>query len=358
MTENSVVLVTGVGKYWGAQLARRLLAESYPPVAEAISTGTYRVIGIDAEPLKTEIRGLDFIQADVRNPLLLDLLKSENVETVCHLDFDEGYAASEASFDLNVMGTMKLLGMCAEAGVRKFILGSSTAVYGARPTNPAFLTENHPLQADKKSGAIGHLVEIEAFCNGFRRQVPEMVLTTFRLAGIVGPTVNSRFTRFLKQPVVSTLMGFNPLMQVIHENDVVDVFVHAINHDAPGIFNVAAEGNPPLAKLLALAGRTSVPFIHWFAYWGKPLTRSYWPIEMDYLRYSWVADLTKMREELRFVPQYTAEEALREFAAQQRLGKYKPQEPVSARDEELLRDTLERRRRVKEQQVSPVHDMP
>jgi hypothetical protein len=62
-----------------------------------------------------------------------------------------------------------------------------------------------------------------------------------------------------------------------------------------------------------------------------------------------------MREELGFVPQYTAEEALREFAGQQRLGRYKSRDPVSAKDEELLKDTLERRRRMKEQQaVTPV----
>jgi UDP-glucose 4-epimerase len=179
-----------------------------------------------------------------------------------------------------------------------------------------------------------------------------MLLTILRFSSIIGPVVESPFTRYLRQPVVPTLLGFNPLMQVIHETDVVAALLHAIDNDEPGVFNVAAEGIPPLAKLLALAGRNSMPVFHWFAYWSNPLLHANWPVEPDYLRYPWVADLTKMREEMGFIPQYTAEEALREFASQQRLGKYKPEEPVSAKDEELLRDIMERRRRMKEQQAA------
>lgn len=357
MTKKSVVLVTGVSKYWGALVARQLLDRSLPPAGDSKhATGNLLVIGVDTEPPKADIKGLDFIQADIRNPYFLELLKTENVDTVCHLVLDEDSRPGEAAFDLNVMGTMKLLGACAEAGIRKVILRSSTTVYGAKASNPAFITEKHPMQGDKRHGATGHLVEIETFCSGFRRQVPDMILTILRFPGVIGPNVDSGMTRYLKQPIIPTLLGFNPLMQVIHENDVAAALVHAILNDEPGIFNVAAEGNPPLSKLLALAGRSSVPVLHWLAYWSDPLMHNRWPLDLDYLRYAWVADLSQMREVMGFVPQYTAEEALREFAGQQRLGKYKSQEPVSAKDEELLKDTLERRRRMKEQQAATPAD--
>ncbi len=353
MADKSVVLVTGVSKYWGALVARQLLDRSLPQLGDSKpAMGTLQVIGVDTEPPKVEIKGLDFIQADVRNSYFLELLKTEQVDTVCHLVLDEDSRPGETAFDLNVMGTMKLLGACAEAGIRKVVLRSSTTVYGAKASNPAFITEKHPLQGDKKHGATGHLVEIETFCSGFRRQVPDMILTILRFPGVIGPHVDSGLTRYLKQPVIPTLLGFNPLMQLIHEDDVVAALVHAVLYDKPGAFNVAAEGNPPFSKLLALAGRSSVPVLHWLAYWSDPLMRNHWPVDLDYLRYSWVADLTQMRTELGFVPQYTAEESLREFAGQQRLGKYKSQEPVSPKDEELLRDTLERRRRMKEQQAA------
>ena len=73
----------------------------------------------------------------------------------------------------------------------------------------------------------------------------------------------------------------------------------------------------------------------------------YWPIEPDFLRYPWVGDLNKMHQELGFTPHYTAEEALREFAGDQRLRRYMPESVAMAYDEQRLRDTIERRRRAR-----------
>jgi UDP-glucose 4-epimerase len=279
---------------------------------------------------------------------------------VCHLVFQDATHASETAFDVNVMGSMKVLGMCAEAGVRKVVLKSSMSVYGASPQNPVFLTEDAPLQGGRSSGATRDLVEIEAFCNGFRRQVPEMMLTILRFPGIIGPKCDTPLTRFLKQPLAPTLMGFDPQMQVIHEKDVVGALLHAIENDAPGVFNIAAEGNLPFSRILALAAKVNIPVFHLFAYWGTSAAAgvgvkasAYFPIELDYLRYSWVGDLTRMREAFGYAPQYTAEEALREFAGEQRLRRYTPDAAALAYDEERLRDTIERRRRSREAQSGP-----
>ena len=350
MTDKEVILVTGVADYWGLQVARSLIDKTDPQGEAA-----YRVIGLDVNPLQETLQGLDFIQADVRNPLMAELLRTEGVQTVCHLVFVERIRHSEASFDINVMGTMKLLGACAEAGVRKVVLKSSTAVYGACPENPAFITEDHPQQGSRSYGYTRHLVEIEAFCNGFRRQIPEMVLTILRFASIIGLNAETPMTRFLKQPLSPVLLGFDPLMQVIQEKDVVAALVQAIEYDKPGVFNVAAEGVLPLSRLMALAAKIPIPVFHLFAYWGVDLFSSagltsekFAPIELDYLRYPWIADLDRMHTELGFVPEYTAEEALREFAGEQRMQRYMPEKSSLAYDEERLRDTLERRRRARE----------
>jgi UDP-glucose 4-epimerase len=348
MADKKVILITGVAQYWGAQLAARL-------AGDAQAGADYHVIGLDSEPPDESLQGLDFIQADIRNPLFVELLKSENVHTVCHLVFVESVRPSEAAFDINVMGAMKVLGACAEAGVRKVVLKSSMSVYGANPSNPSFITEQQPPQAGRCYGTTRHLVEIEAFCNGFRRQVPEMILTILRFSSIVGLKADTPMTRFLKQPLAPVLMGFDPLMQVIHEKDVVEALAYAVQNDVPGVFNVAAEGILPLSRLMSLAAKVPIPVFHLFAYWGTDLLGAagvsncrYWPIEIDYLRYPWVGDLAKMREDLGFIPRYTAEEALREFAGEQRLRRYMPESATLAYDEERLRDTIERRKRLRQ----------
>lgn len=337
MTKKRVVLVDGVAGYWGWHVASQLVARP-----------ELHVIGLDESPPKEAIKGLDFIQSDIRNPLLTELLKAEKVDTVCHLAFVESARPNEAAFDLNVMGTMKVLGACAETGVRKVVLKSSTAVYGAFPTNSAFLTEAHPLQGNRDYAYIRDLVEIEAFCNGFVRQSPEMTLTILRFAHIVGPEADTPMTRFLREEEAMTLLGFDPMMQVIHEDDVAAALVRAATRDFPGAFNVAADSPMPLWRLMGLAGKVSVPMFHPIAYLAVSLLGPrYAPLDLDYVRFPCVADLSKMRTEFEFTPQYTAEEALREFASHQRIRQYLPESAARAFDEERLRDTIERRRRAR-----------
>ncbi len=350
MAERKVVLVTGVAGYWGSRVAARLVTEA-----------DHHVIGLDVERPAEEIKGLDFVQADVRNPLLVDLLKAEGVDTVCHLAFVESIRRSESVFDLNVMGTTRLLGACAEAGVRKVVLRSSTAVYGARPTNPAFLTEDHALRGSRRYGYTRDMVEIAAFCNGFCRRVPEMTLTVLRFASIIGPAADTPMTRFLREPWAPSLFGFDPMMQLIHEDDVVEALAHAVLNNVPGMFNVAAVDALPLSKIRGLAGKALLPVFHPFAYWGLgllggrglQLSRCL-PMEPDYLRFPWVGDLTKMGEELGFEPRYTAEESLAEFAERNRLRRYLPESAILAQSEKRLRDIMEQRGRARSGQDTPV----
>jgi UDP-glucose 4-epimerase len=232
-------------------------------------------------------------------------------------------------------------------------------IYGALPSNSSFLHEDQPLNANRNYEYTRDLVEIEAFCNGFRRQTPDLLLTILRFAHIVGPKSDTPLTRFLREEQAPALLGFDPMMQIIHEADVLAALVHAVVHDVPGVFNVAAEGVLPLWKLVGLAGKLPLPVFHPLAYLGVSLFGpNYAPIALDYLRYPCVADLTRMRTELGFVPQYTAEEALREFAAQQRLRQYLPESLAMAFEEERLRDTIERRRRTRAMQSASAAGRP
>lgn len=352
MTEKAVVLVTGVGSYWGARVAARLAADP-----------ATHVLGLDRKRPAEEIAGLDFIEADLHNPLLAELLQAEGVDTVCHLAFVETVQPSEAAFDLNVTGTTKVLGACAEAGVHKVVIKSSTAVYGARPSNSAFLAEDHALRGSKRWGTTRDLLEIEKFCDAFRWREPGLMLTILRFASIVGPTADTPMTRFLQDPWAPSLLGFDPRMQIIHEDDVVEAVVHAVGNDRPGVYNVASHDVLPLNRIRNLAGKPPIAIFHLFAYWGKDLLggtgrggRCYLPIEPDYLRYPWVADLRRMNEELGFEPRYAAEETLHEFTEKYHAAPYPPGPVSLAREEERLRALIEERRQARSGQATSMSD--
>ena len=337
--QKTKILVTGVGGYWGSRVALRL-----------VENPQNLVLGLDTVAPKEPIPGLDFIQADIRNPLLADLFKSEKVQVVYHMAFKESQRPTEAAFDYNVMGTMKVFGACAEAGVRKIVFKSSTAVYGAFARNPAFLTERAALNGSRAFGTIRDLVEVESFCNGFRGQFPEVQLTILRFANILGPTVDSPLSRYLDAPVSTSLLGFDPMMQLIHEEDALDALVHAGSGEFPGVFNIGAEDIIPLTKILGLLGQPRVPVFHLFAYWGYGMVGGrglrlsrHVPIELDYIRYRWVGDLKKMQQILNFSPSYTAEETLQQFKEQRQAKRYMPEAISRAYDIDRMRKIIDRR---------------
>jgi UDP-glucose 4-epimerase len=341
MVDERIILVTGVSGYWGNRAAARLLEQD-----------NVHVIGIDKEPPTVNVAGLDFIQADVRNPLLVELLQEEQVDTVLHLQFRESVSASESSFDHNVMGAAKLLGACSEANIKHVVLKSSIMVYGARPDNPMFLREEHPLNGPKKYGYIRDWIEIEKYAENFREQNAGATLSVLRFGHVVGPKVDSPMTRFLRQEEAVTLLGFDPMVQIIHHEDVLSALVHAVNGKYPGTYNVAPEKGMPLWKTLGLAGKIPVPVLHPLAYWsvslGGPRLA---PMPLDYLRYPCMGDMQKMRDELQFTPQYTPEETAREIAPQQRVRKLFGKKNRAALDENQLRDTIQRRKRARARQA-------
>ena len=305
MATSEAIVITGVGEYWGSRLAGKLLQES----------GS-RVIGIDSRPPADDIEGLDFIEAELDNPLVGELIEQENVAVLCHLKFSE-----QDKFDnrKNTQVTISLLKACSGAGVSNIILRSSTSVYGAHPENPAFLKENAPLRGSDSPAYNRAFLEIEKFCADNQNYLEG--LTIFRFANIVGRVVDSPMTRFLRQERPIVLFGYDPVTQFVHEDDVVEALAQGAKNPVPGVYNLGADGAMPLTRVMRLVGMRPTPLFYKFAkkkfskkrkmIFGQGKMR---PIDWDYLRFPWVADLTKMRDKLGFYPKYTAGEALREFA--------------------------------------------
>ncbi len=342
MPANQTTLITGASGYWGQRVANRLLLAS---AEKSAGTATLRVLGIDRRPPQTAIPGLDFVQADFQNPLIGKLLAAEAIDTVLHLDFLERTSPSESAFEHNVMGTMRFFGMCAEAGVRRIILRSSTVVYGARPGNSLFLPEEHPLRYSRSYGYSRHWGEVEEFCQNFGRNQPQISLTVLRFASILGPTVDSPMARFLRDHRAPSLLGFNPMMQIVHEQDVVDALVYAAREQISGTWNIAAEPVLPLNKLIARSGKVPLPILHPLAYAAVSVRgRRHFPVELDYLRYPWVASVEKMQRELGWEPVFSAEEAIESFVAHQRVRRYMPDPVARMLDRSSLREFLERSR--------------
>jgi UDP-glucose 4-epimerase len=144
------------------------------------------------------------------------------------------------------------------------------------------------------------------------------------MAPVLGPTVENAFTRYLARRFVPTMMGFDPLVQFLHESDAIAALHLATVRDAPGTFNVVGDGVLALSTVIKLAGRVALPIPHPLA---ETLTGAGWaaqvsdvpPTFLKYLRFVCVADGAKARAGLGFTAAYTSREALLDFVGAQRL---------------------------------------
>lgn len=302
------IAITGTSRYWGERLARRLEAE-----------GVEHIVGLDTQRPAARFDNVRTHPVDFKDPGLVDLLRREKVKTAVHLYFVPRTRRSEMAFQDNVLGTWNFFSACAKAGVRKIVFKSSARVYGARSDNPLYLTENRPLRADPVFQYTRDLMEIELFANGFRRRHPKMTFTTLRFCGIVGPSANTPWTLYLRDRMVPTLLGFDPLCQVIHEDDALEAIVRATLGDHRGSYNIAADGVFYLSQAIRKAGRIPAPVL-------TPLTSPLFmaartlglvrfaPFELDYLRYPWLVDTARMKDEMGFQPRHSGNDALRAFS--------------------------------------------
>jgi UDP-glucose 4-epimerase len=273
---------------------------------------------------KTRVYDVDLTQPTAEERIA-EILGAEQVDTLVHLAFLASPShASAWAHELESVGTMHVLNACRRSEVKKLVMWSQTVLYGAHPTNPNFISERHPLRARREDLFFADKIEAENDVIRFGKPGRGRVTTILRTAPILGPTVNNYVTKYLSRRVVTTVLGFDPLMQFVHEADAIAAFKLAVDADVPGVFNVVADGVLPLSTVVRLAGRVALPL-------PRPLCNSLvsamWlghlseapPSFLDYLQYLCVADGEQAQTQMGFSPVYTTREAVIDFANAQHL---------------------------------------
>src|SRR6185436_3807016 len=135
-----------------------------------------------------------------------------------------------------------------------------------------FLSEDAPLLAASAFSDMRDLVELDMLAQSFFWKHPQTETVILRPTHILG-TVKNAPSNYLRLPVVPTLLGFDPMVQPIHERDVVEAIVCALRPGARGIFNVTGPGELPLSAILHELGRPVLRFPHPLA---KPVLTTLW----------------------------------------------------------------------------------
>jgi len=322
---SSVVLVTGVSRYLGSRLAAQLAAD--PTVG--------RVIGVDTTPpSKADLALLgrtEFMRADIRNPLIAKVIAQANVDTVVHASVNAmpHMSGGRASMkEMNVIGTMQLLAACQKSeSVRRVVVKSTTSVYGSSAADPGVFTEDMPARRLPNSGYSKDAVEVEGYVRGFGRRRPDICVTVLRFANFVGPVIETPLVRYLSMPIVPTALGFDPRMQLLHEDDAVEVLRLSSIADHPGVYNVAGDGTLLLSQAIRRAGRIALPVPSPAVGFVSRMVRNSGRVDfsqeqLKFLIFGRSVDTSRLRNVFGYTPRYNTAEGL------ESLIKGRPVEPV------------------------------
>ena len=308
------VLITGVGSYLGTLLARRLEREP----------GFDAVFALDTRRPRRKLERTEVIQADIRDPGIAPLIARAEVDTVVHNSIvrQPGPAMSaRAMHDINVIGSLQLLSACGQSPtIRSIVIRGSAGIYGAEPHAPQFFGEEMARMFPLRSRFQRDVAEIENYFQTYSRRHPDVTCTMLRYQPAIGPSLATQVTRYLSQPACPTYLGFDPRIQLVHEDDALDALIAAIRRPVRGAVNVAARGTIGLGRMIRMAGRPLLPLAG--PLFG-PITGvgrrlgfdSYSDDFRRLLRYGRGVDIDRLEREVGHRPRYSTLAAVEDWVA-------------------------------------------
>ncbi|RKH54664.1 SDR family oxidoreductase [Corallococcus aberystwythensis] len=298
------VVVTGISGNLGRTLAKMLHKRE-------------RIIGIDRRPFLGKPKDVEMHQMDLRKKKAEDVFRKNEIRAVIHMGImHDPRMSEEEHHSFNVVGTTRLLEYCAKYGVKKVVVLSSANVYGPSPDNSNFLTEDAPLMAASRFSGVRDLIEVDMLAHSFFWKHPDIETVILRPVHIVGPTIKNAPSHYLRLRYPWTMAGFDPMVQLIHVEDVARAMMEALRPEPKGVYNVVGPGQVPLSAVLRELGNTPIPVPHPVA---RPLLglmfryrlANFPPPELDHIQFLCAVDGNRWVQDVGWKAQHSMRDTIR-----------------------------------------------
>ena len=274
-------------------------------VAEALLDRGEEVVGVDYRQttnLSAQLAKIPIHRANYNKTAIEDVFRSTPFDAVLHLG-RVGNLREDAGkrFDLNVIGSQKLMNLCVQHKVKTLVVLSTFHIYGAHPRNHVPISEDDPIQAGPEFPQIADAIQLDNMASTWVFKHPEVRTVVLRPTNVVGPTVHNTMSNFLRLPIVPHIIGFDPMTQFIHEQDLAAAIVAALDGDARGVFNVAGPAVVPWKTALDIVEARTFPLPHTIA--AAYMTMAGFPrYLLNFYKYPCVITDEAFRTAFRWVP--------------------------------------------------------
>ncbi|MGE4426717.1 MAG: NAD-dependent epimerase/dehydratase family protein [Solirubrobacteraceae bacterium] len=248
------VLVTAAASRLGGLVVTQL--EEHPGVAT--------VIAVDHRPPAAPFQLAEFVRLGEAYTQLPRVVRGAAVEVL----LDLRAAASLSPLDdgtLSAHGpvTDRVVEACiaASSPVRRLVSVGSVHRFGWARDLPTFVTEETEASGAPRGRLQTALAEIEAAAVGATDRQGGMELALVRLADPVGPAGSGLLQAADRLPLMPTVLGFDPPVQVVHEDDAARAVAHVVGEGLVGPYLVAGDGTLSLTEALRELDRAFAPLL-------------------------------------------------------------------------------------------------
>jgi UDP-glucose 4-epimerase len=283
-------------------------------VAARLADAGHEVVGIDRRPWRNA--PIEFHEVDVRKRAAEDVFRKTRPQVVVHMATVTSLAVSgEERYQINLGGTRAVFEHSRAYGVEHCIFVGRHTFYGAGDESPLFHTEDEPPLALNRFPELADLVAADLYAGSALWRFPELVTSVLRACYTLGPSGHGTLASFLRGRRVPMVVGFDPLFQFMHEDDLVSAIVLALEKRPRGVFNVAGPQPLPLSRVIVGVGRTPVPLPEFavkaaLGRFGFPKMP---PGALGHVKYPVVVDARAFREHTGFAHVYDEVRTLEEY---------------------------------------------
>jgi UDP-glucose 4-epimerase len=308
------VLVTGAGGALAQRVINKLkLRREYEIIGVGFKENTYFDDTITNYRIDFSKRGFEMI------------FREHQLDAVIHLGRILLYEDSAIRrYNVNVTGTKKIFDLSLKYGVKHVIVLSTFYVYGAHPYNPSLIDEMFPLKASNNSSDLADAVELEYLSSLYMLKYPELHTTILRPCNILGPGVQNSVSALLDRKYVPCLLGFSPIMQFIHVDDLAEAIALTYEMPSPGVYNIVTEDWLPYQKAIKLAGGFPTAIPPFPPSLSRQIVRmmnikEFPDYLLNYYKYPVVLDGSLFRHTFPFNPKYSLDDIFSYYKKQKNL---------------------------------------